>query len=103
KLFVEINQHVPIVDNFSSTLSFGKGDIFGWSSMPSKAGVAPEEITQRGLSFVRRSFDGGWNYFIANRNMTNFDGWVRLARPAKSFAMFDPLTGDSGIMSLNVN
>ncbi len=50
-----------------------------------------------GLSFIRRSFNGGWNYFIANRTATNFDGWITLARPAKSVVLLDPLTGNAGV------
>ena len=49
------------------------------------------------LSFVRRSFDGGWDYFIANRSETNFDGWITPARPAVEFAILDPMTGAAGI------
>jgi hypothetical protein len=50
-----------------------------------------------GLSFVRRSFDGGWNYFIANHGTNNFDGWITLARDAKSVVILDPMTGNSGV------
>jgi hypothetical protein len=49
------------------------------------------------LSFVRRSFDGGYNYFIVNRNETNYDGWIFLGRQAKSFVLLDPMTGKSGV------
>ena len=52
---------------------------------------------ESGLSFVRRSFEGGWNYFIANRAEANFDGWISLARPAKSVVILDPMTGNSGV------
>jgi hypothetical protein len=54
-------------------------------------------MPQFGLSFVRRSFEGGWHYFIANRTETNFDGWISLARPAKSIVILDPMTGNSGV------
>ena len=40
--------------------------------------------------YVRRSFDGGWNYFIANRSGTNFDGWITLGRSAKSVVTHGP-------------
>jgi len=49
------------------------------------------------LSFIRRSFDGGWNYFIANRSGKNFDDWISLARPAQSFFILDPMTGTTGV------
>lgn len=81
--------------------SFGKGVIFrgvsGNDSYPVQTIVEPEEMPRDGLSFVRRSFDGGWNYFIVNRSETNFDGWVTLGRPAKSTVILDPMTGNSGV------
>jgi hypothetical protein len=63
--------------------------------------VTREMIVDAGLSFVRRSFDGGWNYFIANRGDTNFDGWITLGRAAKSVVILDPLTGNSGVAAKN--
>lgn len=53
------------------------------------------------LSYVRLSFDGGWNYFIANRSQTNFDGWINLNRDVRSVALLDPMTSKSGVASLN--
>ena len=54
-----------------------------------------------GLSFVRRSFAGGWNYFIVNHRTANFDGWITLGCAAKSVAMLDPMTGVSGVATTN--
>ncbi|MGH7950302.1 MAG: glycosyl hydrolase [Limisphaerales bacterium] len=68
-----------------------------------KVTVPRETMTEDGLSFIRRSFDDGWNYFIANRGTNNFDGWITLARPAKSVAILDPMTGNSGIAAQNGN
>jgi len=56
-----------------------------------------EQMVGYGLFYIRRSFDGGWNYFIANRSGKNFDGWITLARNAKSVVILDPLTGKFGI------
>ena len=53
------------------------------------------------LSYVRHAFDGGWNYFIANTGGTNFDGWIALGRMAKSAALLDPMTGNTGIAASN--
>jgi len=61
------------------------------------AGISREILADNGLSFVRRSFDGGWNYFVANRSETNFDGWIPLARSAKSAAVLNPMTGTTGV------
>ncbi|MFZ0828296.1 MAG: glycosyl hydrolase [Verrucomicrobiia bacterium] len=59
--------------------------------------VTREPMADAGLSFVRRSFAGGWNYFIANRSGINFDGWATLGRPGKSVVFLDPMTGNSGV------
>jgi hypothetical protein len=82
----------------------GKGKVFDgdlWIVLLS-AGVWREPMVDDGLSFVRRSFDGGWNYFIANRTETNFDGWVVLGKYAKSAVLLDPTTGNSGLVTLNM-
>ena len=60
-------------------------------------GIPRETLTDAGLSFVRRSEPGGWNYFIANRSETNFTGWVTLARSGTSAVILDPLTGETGL------
>jgi len=60
----------------------------------------PEAMTGQGLCFIRRSFNGGWHYFIANRNDRSFDGWVTLGRPAQSVAILDPMTGDAGMAAI---
>jgi hypothetical protein len=76
--------------------------IFGEKDVALHFANAPlEPMTIDGLSFIRRSFDGGWNYFIANRSGKNFDGWITLARPAKSTVIFDPMTGNSGFAAQN--
>jgi hypothetical protein len=59
--------------------------------------VARELMADSGLSFVRRTFDGGWNYLVVNRTETNFGGWFGFERPIKSVVIFDPMTGSSGI------
>ncbi len=41
-----------------------------------------------GLSFIRRSFDGGWNYFIANRDRNEFDGWISLVTSRQDLLSF---------------
>jgi hypothetical protein len=80
----------------------GKGFVFSVMSYPEgnsldyQDELACETLVESNLSFARRSFDGGWNYFIANRNATNFDGWVTLGRHATSVVVLDPMTGNVG-------
>lgn len=76
----------------------GKGSILAGDLPPLLKFCAPREsMTDSGLHFIRRSFDGGWNYFIVNSSETNFDGWVTLDRFSKSVACFAPLTGSAGL------
>jgi len=73
----------------------------GYQNQLVHAHVQPESLTMAGLSFVRRSFDGGWNYFIANRGSNDFNGSITLARSAKSVIIFDPMTGSTGLAARN--
>jgi hypothetical protein len=50
-----------------------------------------------GLEYVRRSYPGGRNYFIANRGTAALDGLVTLATTARSVEVMDPMTGRTGI------
>jgi hypothetical protein len=54
-------------------------------------------VDTAGLSFIRRKFDGGWHYFIANRGEQRVDGWIPLATPAKSVVLMDALSGRTGV------
>jgi len=80
----------------------GKGlVIFGdYEQALEDAGAAREPMVDAGLSFVRRWFESGWNYFIANRSQSDFNGWVALGHTAKSVVVLDPLTGNSGVAAI---
>ncbi len=82
-----------------SSANFGKGQIWVGTlqSLLASVKVPRESMVDSGLSFVRRSFDGGWNYFIANRTETNSDEWITLGRTAKSIVILDPMTGATGV------
>jgi hypothetical protein len=67
-----------------------------------KATVAREPMVDLELSFVRRSFGGGWNYFIANRGTNAFDDVILLGRDAKSAVILDPMTGVSGLAAIQI-
>jgi len=99
-----------IENAFISDNSFGKGIIYqGMVKNDDPAPVArvvkPEGMTRYGLSFVRRSFDGGWNYFIANRGDRSLfsyqsGNWLPLAIEAKSVVVMDPMTGKTGLAKI---
>ncbi len=101
KLLAEIQP--PVFMHNVGTVHRGHGQIiFGEKDVALHFANAPlEPMTIDGLSFIRRSFDGGWNYFIANRSNKNFDGWITLGHDAKLVVILDPLTGKSGIAPEN--
>jgi hypothetical protein len=109
KMLVAKTSRDGIEDAFIFENTFGKGTIFqGMSkdndSYPVARAVAPETMSRYGLSFVRRSFDGGWNYFIANRSDKPFyygsGGWLQLSVDAKSVEIMDPMTGKTGVAQI---
>ncbi len=55
-------------------------------------GITAESMVVDGLRFVRRSHEGGFHYFIANRGTKRFNGEIRLAVPFRSVVVLDPWT-----------
>ena len=51
-----------------------------------------------GVRFIRRTWQGGVHYFIANLGNEEIDEAVTLARPAKSVVLMDPMTGRTGVL-----
>jgi hypothetical protein len=60
------------------------------------ANIPREPMADAGLFFVRRTFDGGWHYFIVNRSGKEFDGWIRLGRIPNPAVVLNPMTGQAG-------
>ncbi len=66
-----------------------------------RAGAIREPVADgTGMFFVRRSFKGGWYYFIANRQGKALDGWVTPGHPAQAIEILDPMTGNSGMAAV---
>ena len=62
-----------------------------------QAGVAREAmVDHEGLFYIRRSFDGGRNYFIANRSERAIDGWLPVASKANAVVLMDAMSGRTG-------
>lgn len=81
----------------------GKGRIFvgDVESALAQAGVARETLSDHeGLFYIRRTTDGGRNYFIANRSERAIEGWLPLATTAKSALLMDAMTGRVGTGNL---
>ncbi|MCG2614238.1 glycoside hydrolase family 2 protein [Terrimonas sp. NA20] len=61
------------------------------------ARVRKESLADKKLSMVRRRNANGTFYFISNRNEKSFADWITLQTPAASVAVFNPMTGETGL------
>jgi hypothetical protein len=78
----------------------GKGAFFVGDDMDAlmnTAGVMHEKMVEAGLSFVRRKNKDGIVYFINNRSDEYVSGRFPLNTKAASVAIFDPMTGKTGL------
>jgi len=86
--------------------SFGKGKIV-LSSDVSKAleylKIEREKLTDTGLKFVRRQFDGGKYYYIVNHTSKEINEFVPLNYSGKQVALMSPENGNFGIGEIQNN
>ena len=76
-------------------VTLGNGEVFVG---PLKPIIAPSlMLSELGLSFIRRSFEGGCYYFIVNRGEKRFDDWVPLYHETRTAIILDPLSGKTGV------
>ncbi|MDR1223802.1 MAG: glycosyl hydrolase family 2 [Tannerella sp.] len=59
--------------------------------------TAEEMKTKFGLQFIRRSDHDGHHYFISSLQDKSVDSWITLGVEAAAAALYDPLTGKSGM------
>ena len=64
------------------------------------AGLRREAAVDHGVLFVRRRMDDGTAWFLVNRSDTAFDGEMPLSAGGAAAALFDPMTGRSGMIPL---
>jgi hypothetical protein len=84
-----------LVSDIKSTPHLFVGDV---EAGLNAAGVNREAMTDHaGLHFVRRSFPGGLNYFIANRGDQPVDDWISLSAKVRTAEIMDPMTGKFGL------
>ena len=65
------------------------------------AKVSREFLCESGLRFIRRTFDGGHHYFIANLTGKTLKGWFPLSVDYTSAAILNPLSGKGGVSLMN--
>ncbi|MEZ0487918.1 glycosyl hydrolase [Fibrella aquatica] len=81
----------------------GKGQILTGKNVDQllvAAGVNRETMLDNGLQCIRRATKTGHYYFVANWGEKAIDGWIPLQSPAKSAALYNPMTGQTGMASI---
>lgn len=83
-----------------SVAQTGKGKIIKGTDLNDLleyAGIRREAMADNGLGFMRRETGNGSIYFIKNQNAAAFEGWIPLNTSAFETALFNPMTGNSGL------
>ena len=85
---------------------FGNGSILlgnDLNDLLSFAGIRRESMADNYIQFTRRINKAGYYYFVCNKGEQPFDGWLKLQVKSSYAALFNPLTGESGIAKSRVN
>ncbi|SMO41180.1 Glycosyl hydrolases family 2, sugar binding domain [Chryseobacterium rhizoplanae] len=88
------------------TASFGKGKIVLSSDIEKSLEylkIQKEQLTETGLKFVRRQFDGGKYYFIVNHTAKDIDQLIPLNYTGKQAVIMNPENGDFGVAEIQNN
>jgi len=86
--------------------TLGKGKVVlseDESTLLQASGVARESLTDKGMQYIRRNYQGGHVYFIANPAKNAVDGWIELTVKESNAAMYQPMTGVKGIAKTKRN
>ena len=67
------------------------------------AGVQRETLVDTGLYYIRRSHAKGTYYFLLNGSDKPLNGWVPLRTAAQSVALYNPMTGQTGMAALRTS
>lgn len=107
--FKSIMTALPEVASFAdvSVNKMGNGRIIAgrsYKDMLDKTDVSKEAfVADFGGQLIRRSYDGGYIYFMAMLKNNPVDGWIPLSINAKNIMIFDPMTGKKGKASVREN
>ncbi|MEO6003520.1 MAG: glycosyl hydrolase [Opitutus sp.] len=99
-LLARINEHAVVKDGVT-TASVGQGRLLIGNDLnvllARHSAMRPEKLGTRGLEYVRRRTADGALYFLVNRGPGVIDSWVPLNAVGAAAALFDPMTGRTGM------
>ena len=73
------------------------------NALMNEANVGAEKMYQAGLQCIRRNSATGKYYFIENSSDCKIEDWIPLRTEARSAAIFNPMTGASGLAAMKRN
>ena len=73
------------------------------NALMNEADVGAEKMYQAGLQCIRRNSATGKYYFIENSSDRKIEDWIPLRTEARSAAIFNPMTGASGLAAMKRN
>ena len=73
------------------------------NALMDEANVGAEKMYQAGLQCIRRNSATGKYYFIENSSDRKIEDWIPLRTEARSAAIFNPMTGASGLAAMKRN
>jgi hypothetical protein len=79
--------------------AFGKGSVYmanDADNLLQTAGVRNETLTNTGMQFIRRTYEGGHVYFISNPTKESKSEYLKLGVKDAKAALFNPMNGVSG-------
>ena len=85
----------------ATALRIGSGSIYVSAAIVpvlKKMGINGEELTARGLKFIRRETTDGKYYYLVNHTASAIDASIPLNVSAKTVVMMDPQSTDYGIV-----
>jgi hypothetical protein len=99
KAFSESLEFRPAGEHVSEAVTGDGKVIMGddLAEMLNFTGIIQEKMSEYGIMFNRRNNPGGACYFVKNTSEKMFEGWLPLNVTAASAAIFNPLTGRSGL------
>jgi hypothetical protein len=86
--------------------SLGKGVFYMSDSLKTLLQITAgdeQKLVEKGLSYCKRKNIDGKLYFISNRTDNVFNEWITLNEKSVSVALFDPMTGKSGLAKWKKN
>lgn len=68
-----------------------------------RLGITKEEFGKYNLEYIRKSSNRGKFYYVANQSNDFKEGWIQLGKDAKVITLFDPISGEEGLVRRSDN